>query len=138
MTHDRRWHLHVDEKNLAVLKLIDGRDCLARCHISSLPKRPVEKLPSLEEFQDDVRRGLDKSFGDFVEVRQSVDAANRRIFRVVARGEVEKLAIQWNYYLVADQAGRQVVLAFPIEEKFVERLGKADEQLVRGDPLRRA
>ena len=57
-----------------------------QCNLSSLPRRDPDKLVSLEEFQDDVRRALGKSFGEFVEAGQSPNEANCRVFRVVVHG----------------------------------------------------
>jgi hypothetical protein len=50
---------------------------------------------------------------------------------VVAQGEVSQVPICWHYYLVADEHGRQVALAFTVEQKLLERFGKADEELIR-------
>jgi hypothetical protein len=130
LTHDRRWCVNADDHDLAIVRLIDRGDFIAQCNLSPLPKRPPEKLPSLEEFQGDIRRGLGKNFGEFVEAGQSTSDANYRVYRVVVRGKVEDVANQWNYYLVADSHGRQAVFAFTVEEKFAERLTGADEKLV--------
>ena len=51
--------------------------------------------------------------------------------RYQQQGRVSELPIQWNYYVVADEHGRQTALAFTVEGKLVERFNKADEKLIR-------
>jgi hypothetical protein len=129
--HDRRWHLYREQNDLIVLRLVDGGEYIGQCNISSLAKRSPEKQISLSEFQEDTRRVLAKSFGKFVAAEESSDASDHRVLRVVIRGEVSDVPIQWNYYLVADSQGNQAALAFTMEEKIADRLNKADEQLVQ-------
>jgi hypothetical protein len=61
-----------------------------------------------------------------------------RIYRVIIQGSIKadvqgkpsELPIQWHYFRVADERGRQVVFAFTVEGPMVERLGDADKELV--------
>jgi len=131
LTHDRGWHLIDSHRDLAVFKLVDRGDIAAQCNISALSQRSPEELPSLEDFQQEIRQALAKSFGEFVESGQSSDEADRRVYRVIVRGEVSQVPIQWNYYLVADQHGRQVTFAFTVKGELAERLHQADEKLVQ-------
>ena len=112
--YDRCWYLNSDDRENALLKRIDQGVQTGQCNISSLPEREPDKLVSLEEFQEDVRRALGKNFGEFVEAQQSVDQSNHRVLRVVAQGVVHNKAtevpIRWIYYHVADRQGRQVAL----------------------------
>lgn len=130
LTHDRRWCVNVDAPERAVVRLIDGGDDIAQCNLWPLPAASPEKLPSLEDFQEDVRKQLGKSFGEFVEASQSANGANYRVYRLAIRGKVEDVPSLWNYYLVADAGGRQAAFAFTLEEKFAERFAGADEKLV--------
>ena len=131
-TYDRRWYLHYDCPKNSVVKLrfVDGGTPLGECFASSLPQRDPKKLVSLEEFQEDVRRALGKSFGEFVEAGQSTSAANYRVYRVVVHGTSAEIAMRWVYYLVADPQGRQVAFRFPIEQKLADRFAEADKPLV--------
>ena len=131
-TYDRRWYLHYDRPKNSVVKLkfVDQGTPIGECFASSLPQRDPDKLVSLEEFQEDVRRALGKSFGEFVEAGQSMSAANYRVYRVVVHGTSAEIAMRWIYYLVADPQGRQVAFRFPIEQRLVERFAEADKPLV--------
>jgi len=130
-TYDRCWYITTDRSELTVLRMLDRGEKLAQCNVSSLPKRPPDKLITLAEFQADVQRALGESFRRLVEAGQFANESDYRVYRVVARGEVEEVPIQWNYYLLADRHGRQVVFAFTIEQKLLHRFRAADEKLIR-------
>jgi hypothetical protein len=129
--HDRRWHVFRDQPEVAVLRMLDRGEVIAQCNVSSLPLRAADKLVDLNEFQDDVRHALNKSFGEFVEASQKVDDAKHRVLRVVAEGKASDIPIQWTYYHVADQQGRQVAFTFTVEKSLLERFADADKSLVQ-------
>ncbi len=129
LLNDRRWFVTSDEPKAAVLRMIDAGEFVAQCNISSLPQANVEKLPSLSRFQEDIEAGLGESFGQFLSAKQETNDSGYRVFRVVVDGDASEVPIQWVYYLVADQTGRQLTMVFIVEAELVERLTGADEQL---------
>jgi hypothetical protein len=140
ITYDRQWFLNSDDRENAVLKLVRQGAVICQCNIASLPQRDPDKLVSLEEYQDNVRRALGDNFGQFAAAKQSVDAANHRVLRVVVNGVARgsgkstDVPICWIYYHVADQQGRQVALTFTVEQELLERFAEADQAIV--DSLR--
>lgn len=138
ITYDRRWHLNSDDRDAALLKWIDQGAMAGQCNIASLAQRDPDKLVTLEEFQEDIRRALGKNFGEFVEAKQSINASGLRVLRVVAQGVAKakgtELPIRWVYYHVADRQGRQVALTFTVEQESAKRFGDADREIV--DSLR--
>jgi hypothetical protein len=132
IAYDRNWYVNRDQKGLAaaVLRRIEQGDMIAQCNVSSLSPGKPDKLVSLEEFQGDIKRALADEFQQFVEAGQTVDEANRRVLRVVLRGKASELPIFWTYYHIADQQGRQMSFAFVTEEKYAERFGKADREII--------
>jgi hypothetical protein len=131
MTHDRGWHVIGDNRDLTILRRVDGGELVAQCNVSALPKLAPGKEITLADFQEDVQKALGQSFGEFVEAGQSASDADYRVYRVVVQGQVSQLPIRWNYYLVADEHGHQVALAFTVEQKLLERFGQADQELIR-------
>ncbi len=132
LPHDRCWFLVEEHRDSVALRMMAGGANVAQCNVSSLAKVAVERLPTLEQFQGEVRQALGKSFSQFVEAGQLASQADYRIYRVVVKGEISDLPIQWHYYLVADKHGRQAALAFTVQEQDVEAFDKAGERLVRG------
>jgi hypothetical protein len=133
-THGRSWYVTDDEHDLAVLRLIDRGELVAQCNVAPLPKVKPGRQTTLAKFQEDIREALGDHFGEFVEAARRTGESNYRVLRVVVRGLVSDLPIQWNYYLIADEHGHQVAFTFTVEASLVERLGRADRELV--DTLR--
>jgi hypothetical protein len=130
LMYGRDWYVTADERDLTVLKLMSEGERIVQCNVSSLPKVDVAKLPTLAEFKEEVREALGKNFTEFVEVGQSPNEVNYRIYRVVARGSVNELPIEWHYYLVANEHGQQAAFAFTVDTALVNRLASLDRQLV--------
>ena len=129
--NDRRWFVTSDEEDKAVLRMIDRGELVAQCNVSSLPVADAGKLISLTKFQEDVKRGLGESFGQFVSAAERPDEADYRILHVVVDGEASEVPIRWIYHLLADAKGRQVVFVFIVEGDLIDRFGRADEDLIK-------
>jgi hypothetical protein len=130
LSYDRDWYVTADERDLTVLKLMDQGQRIVQCNLSSLSQVDVAKLPTLAEFQEEVRTALGKNFGEFVEASQSSNQVHYRVYRVVARGTVNDLPIEWHYYLVANERGQQAAFAFTIDAGLARRLSSVDKLLV--------
>lgn len=130
INYDRTWHLYRDQQDAAVLRKVEGGELIAQCNLSSLPQAKPDKLVKLDDFQEDIKRVLGDKFKAFIEARQSLDESNRRVLRVMVSGTDSELPILWNYYHIADQEGHQAGFVFTYEEKYTDRLGKSDRELV--------
>jgi hypothetical protein len=128
--YDRRWHLTVDDAKLAILRLMDKGELVAQCNVSMLSGEKKSPL-TLAEFQHDVQTSLGKNFGQFTNASQSTNEAGYAVLRVVARGVVSELPIEWVYYLVQDASGKRVSLAFTYEQDLAERFAQADRAMVQ-------
>ncbi len=133
ITYDRDWHLNSNAQEIAVLKLIREGAMIGQCNVTMLPRKETDHLISLEDFQEDVRRALGESFGAFVEANQSADPLGRRVLRVVARGTVHgastDLPIEWIYYHLADETGRQAAITFTVEQDQAAKFAEADRSM---------
>jgi hypothetical protein len=129
---DRRWTIHHQrpKSSAAVLRFLDRGKFAGQCNLASLVDRDPGKLVSLEEFQDDIRKALGKSFGEFVEAKESTNPSGYRVSRVVAHGIASEIPMRWIYYLVTDPKGRRAAFTFAVEQNQVERFADADAVLV--------
>lgn len=137
MEHDRRWFTTHSDAQLAFLRLIERGDFIAQCNIAVLDPVEPGKQATLEQFQEDIRQALGDRLGEFVEAGQKANGQDYRVLRVVARGTVSELPIEWHYYLVADKHGRQVSFTFTVEGPLARQLGQMDQQMIaslRFDP----
>lgn len=131
-TYDRRWHVIQETEDGVALRLVDRGELIAQCNVSPLADVAPGSRTSLERFQADIEKALDKNFGGFLQATEATMPQGYHLCRVVAEGKVSELPIQWNYYLVADAAGHQIVFAFVVEGDLLERLADADAQVVAG------
>lgn len=130
LEHDRRWHVMSDAREVLALRMVDRGELVAQCNVRPIELPDPEKRPTLSQFQADVRRSLDAHFRQFAQVGETQNSLGQTIFRAEAVGTVEGLEIHWIYYLVCDPSGRQVVLAFTVEEPMIERMGQGDLEIV--------
>ncbi|MBN1588593.1 MAG: hypothetical protein JW888_03670 [Pirellulales bacterium] len=128
--HDRRWFLTGSDRELAFLRLIDRGDLVAQCNVAALSPVEPGKQATLEQFQKDIKEALGENFGEFVSAGQKANDQDYRVLNAVVRGTVSSLPIEWHYYLVADEHGRQVTFTFTVEGPLAERLGQMDRQMV--------
>jgi len=127
---DRRWLVISERKDLTILRMADGGDYVAQCNISALESGQGKK-PTLAEFQEDIREALGKSFQQFVRASEGASEGGYVVYRVVARGEVSRVPIEWIYYRLIDKLGRQLVILFTVEAGMAEKFRESDRELVR-------
>lgn len=136
--HDRDWHVTRDDGPTAVMGLYRKEQWIANATVTTMPDLAKGQDVTLEQFQADIQRALAKNFGQFVRAGQWAGPANQRIYRVVvqgtAQGQVDgkqaPIPMEWHYFRVADEHGRQAVFAFSMEEPMVAQLGEEDKALV--------
>ena len=131
LTHDRTWFLtgHYSDQD-EIHRLDRGQD-IALCKVAPQPQLSVAKLPTAAQFQENVRKALGGNFGEIVNVSGSPKRGPFRVLRVAVKGKDGDVPVRWTYYHVSDPEGRQVTLAFRVEEKNLDAFGRADEALVQ-------
>jgi hypothetical protein len=129
-TYPRAWRVMVDRFDVTVLRYVDRGELIAQCNLSRLPDAAPGKMLSMESFQADIQKSLAKNFGQFVEAKQFETARGLRALRVVVAGLASELPIQWIYYHLTDDDGRQASLVFTMDGKVAERFGGEDQSLI--------
>jgi len=112
------------------MRRIDRSDLVAQCTLAALPPKSAGRQTSLEQFQQDVTYSLGKSFGEMVSSRQWQNSAGLYCYELVVRGLVEEVPVEWRYYLLAPESGERVSAAVTLEKPMVDRIGKADRELI--------
>ncbi|HIQ20172.1 MAG TPA: hypothetical protein EYH34_02885 [Planctomycetes bacterium] len=135
LVNDRRWFVISDERDRAVLVLVEDQKRLAQCHVASARGGQPPERVSLADFQRDVQKALGKHFGGFVEASQAVNQRGYRLYRLVVQGVVDGVPIHWIYYLVASKEGQQVVVAFIVEAEHLGAFGHSDRELIEAIQL---
>jgi len=135
MVHDRNWFITSQARENMTLRRVDRGDVVATCSITSLPAKSAGRQTSLDQFQKDIIFNLGKNFGELVRARQWTNSRGHFCYEVVARGLVDEVAIEWHYYLVAQQSGHRISLTVTTEAPMLERLGMTDHALVEAMEL---
>ena len=130
LVHDRNWRLMIDRNDVTVLRFVERGELIAQCNISRLPDAAEKKQLTMASFQTDIQRVLDKNFGQFAESTESKNERGLRVLRTVVSGVAADLPIQWTYYHLTDDQGRQASLVFTLDAKLVERFAGGDQTLV--------
>ncbi|MGE0756941.1 MAG: hypothetical protein AB7O38_07970 [Pirellulaceae bacterium] len=128
--HDRNWKVMVDRHDVTILRLVERGELIAQCNISRMPDGAPDKQLTVGSFQADIRRVLDKNFGQFVDASEAKSEQGVRILRTIVAGVAADLPIQWNYYHLTDSQGHQASLVFTMDAKLVERFGATDQALI--------
>jgi hypothetical protein len=130
LEHERRWHVMSDRGEVLSLRMVDRGELVAQCNVTSVAAGDAAKRPSLEDFQNDIRRSLGPNFEQFVTAGETKNSLGHTTWSAEAIGKVDELEITWRYFLVFDGTGRQVAFAFTCETPMLERLGTAAETMV--------
>lgn len=130
--HDRQWHLFHQTPAVAVLRLVSSGNLVAQCNINPLGSVAPGTHTTEPQFQAAVQQALGKNFERIIQAEKLNVEDKRFVYRVSAVGSALEIPMQWNYYLVANPDGRQLVLVFVVEPKLVEALGGRDVGIVSG------
>jgi len=128
--HDRHWFVTSERREAVTLRRVDRSDLVAQCTLAALPAKSAGRQTSLEQFQQDITYSLGKSFGELVSSRQWQNTAGLYCYELVARGLVEEVPVEWRYFLLAPASGERVSAAITLEKPMVDRIGKADRELI--------
>jgi len=139
--HDRHWHLFNQTPEVALLRLLDQGGLIAQCNIKKLPDAEPGGHVSEEQFKADIEQTLGKNFEQFVQSENLKLRQGLFVIKMVAVGsverrnskdEIERIPMQWIYYLTANSDGRQVAFVFSVEPKQVKELDNRDLSIVAG------
>lgn len=131
LTFDPRWKLIASEGDGAILRFVDQGDLMAQCSIVQLPPRPVNQPLKLDNYKKEVAKILeaDKN-AQLVGASQRITPQGLTVLRVVVAGEESGLPINWFYYHLGNQDGRQMTFVFTLEESLSKRVVGIADQLV--------
>ncbi len=129
MLADRRWHVHRDSPEEAILRMVENNTVIAQCSVNRLAELEAGQQLTMEGLQADIRTLLGTGFGEFLESAEKVTSNNLRMMRIVVTGELEQVPIQWVYTHLSDDSGRRLALVFTMGGTVTDRFGAADDQL---------
>lgn len=131
LVHDRDWHLYWDDRRLTVLKRLDRGEVIAQCNLMAGPNAGKGRHQDLGQFRDDIRRALGARFSQFLgEGEVDGDPAGGFRYKVGVQGRQGEAGVLWDYYLVANPDGDQLLVTFTLAQEQAKSFGKQDTQLI--------
>ncbi len=126
---DRNWITYNDSGVDATLRWIQKNRVVAQCEVTNMTDMEPGRQLSIEGYQNDIQKTLDKRFGRFLEADERLSQTGLRMMRVVTLGQVESVPIQWIHMLLSNDAGRHLALAYSMNLSSVEAFGSQDQQM---------
>lgn len=126
---NRKWSTYRDNGEEATLRYIVNNRVVTQCNVTNMIDYEPGRQLSLEGFQADVRISVGKTLVEIVESSERLSSNNLRLLRVVSRGSVQGVDIQWIHYHISNDTGRRVVLTFTLNEANTEIFAEEDAQL---------
>jgi hypothetical protein len=126
---DRNWRMMTDIPGAAMMRMIDNEQSIAQCDFRPLATLQEGQQWTLEALQQDVKKTLADQLTGLVGADQQVSGNGLRVMRVVARGAVANVPIQWVVLHFSDDSGRRVLATFTMEGEHVEAFSGSDDQL---------
>src|SRR5690606_14271700 len=83
MLADRRWHIHRDSPEEAILRMVENNTVIAQCSVNRLAELEAGQQLTLEGLQADIRTLLGNGFGEFLESAEKLTSNNLRMMRIV-------------------------------------------------------
>ena len=126
----RDWRMMTDIPGAAMMRMIDNEQSIAQCDFIPLATLEAGQQWTLEAFQQDVKKTLSDQLTGLVGADQQVSSSGLKVMRVVARGAVANVPIQWVVLHFSDDSGRRVLATFTMEGDHVEVFAGSDDQLI--------
>lgn len=132
LMHDRDWHLALDDARRVVLKRIDHGELVAQCDLMLGPNAGRGRHQDLDQFRDDIRKALGKSFESFTGAGEVGGAPGGGFrYKIAVEGTPQEGGRPlWYYYLVAGPEGDQVLGVFSLTQELEARFGDQDLRLI--------
>lgn len=129
MLADRNWKVIHDNGQTAILRMIENDRVISQCNIHQVAKLDAGQQITLEAFQEEVRKSLDKSFESFASSEERVTETGLRVLQITAVGQASELPVQWIFYHLSDDSGRRLSMVFTVGGELVDKLAGTDAQM---------
>ena len=109
--------------------MIENDRVISQCNVHQVAKLDAGQQITLEAFQEEVRKSLDKNFQSFATSEERVSETGLRMLQITAVGEASELPVQWIFYHLSDDSGRRISLVFTVGGELVDKLAGTDSQM---------
>ncbi|MEL7497379.1 MAG: hypothetical protein AAFN77_07185 [Planctomycetota bacterium] len=129
--YDPRWKLIAGETDSAIMRFIEKGNLITQCNVVLLPERPANQPLTLDKFKDEIGKAIEADKNAMLVTADTRKTANGlNALNVVVSGEEDGLPVNWFYYHVSTNDGRQITFVFTLAEKASGRAKSVADQLV--------
>jgi hypothetical protein len=130
LIYGREWQTVGQTEEHLILRLMERGDFVAQATITPWTSAEKGKHMSPEEFKDLMAQTPNWEPTTELQAGEVPGGEGKWAYRVSAQGKMDGVEVVQSFYLVAGQNGEQIVVAFTMTPKQVERLGTRDLSLV--------
>ncbi len=122
----RDWTIVSESEQHLVMRLVDRGDFVAQVTVAVWTKEKPGKTMTLAEFTELMAKTPNWKMTKELQAGEVPSEKDRKIYRLAQMGELDGKEVVQNFYLVAGEDGRQLVLTFTMTPKQADRLGTRD------------
>jgi hypothetical protein len=131
LVHDRHWHTFWEDSRLIVLKRLEAGRVIAQLNLMVGPSAGKDRHQDPAQFRDDIRRGLQHRFVEFLGAGEvEGDPAGGFRYKVGVQGREADLGVIWYYYLIAGPLGDQLLATFTFAQDHLKTFGDQDLRMI--------
>ena len=131
ISYDPRWKLIAGESDTAIMRFIDRGELLSQCTVVMLPRRGANEPLELNKYKREIAKMVEKDTeAKLIKADQMKTKTGMKAMSVVVAGEEEGLPVNWIYYHIEAQDGRQMTFVFTLAESVADRVVGAANQLI--------
>jgi hypothetical protein len=130
LLHGREWQTVAQTDEHVVMRLMDRGDFVAQLTVTPWTAAEKGKHMAPEDFKKAMNETPGWTAETELQASEVPAEGGRWVYRYSVQGQMDSGPVLQNFYLVAGPGGEQVVLAFTLTPKQVEKLGARDLSVV--------
>ena len=131
ISYDPRWKLIAGESDTAIMRFIDKGELLSQCTVVMLPRRAANQPLTLAKYKREIARVIEPDDGaKLVKSDEVVTKTGVKAMSIVVASEEDGLPVNWIYYHLQAEDGRQMTFVFTLAESVAPRVTGVASQLI--------
>ena len=131
ISYDPRWKLIAGESDTAIMRFIDKGELLSQCTVVMLPRRAANQPLSLDKYKREIAKVIEKDSGaKLIKADEVITKTGVKAMSIVVASEEDGLPVNWIYYHLASEDGRQLTFVFTLAESVSDRVVGVANQLI--------
>jgi hypothetical protein len=131
LVYPRDWHVTGQTDQHLILRLLDRGEFVAQATVVAWKKAEPGKHTTTDDFKRAVNNTPGWTASRVVEDLETTAPDGRWLYRVVAEGKMDDLAVVQGFYLVAGPQGDQAAVTVAMKPDKVKAVGTRDRELVQ-------